>query len=43
MTPITLQQGWNVLLLRLNNAAASPFLSARIVGGDRVRISLQKD
>lgn len=43
MTPITLQQGWNVLLLRLNNAAASPFLSARIVGGDGVRISLQKD
>jgi len=43
MTPITLQQGWNVLLLRMNNAEASPFLSARIVGGDGVRISLQKD
>jgi quinoprotein glucose dehydrogenase len=43
MTPLTLQQGWNVLLLRINNAEASPFLSARIIGGEGVRISLQKD
>jgi quinoprotein glucose dehydrogenase len=43
MTPLTLQQGWNVLLLRMNNTEASPFLSARILGGDGVRVSLQKD
>jgi quinoprotein glucose dehydrogenase len=41
--PLALEQGWNVLLLRLNNSQGSPFLSARIVGGDGVRISLQKD
>jgi putative membrane-bound dehydrogenase-like protein len=41
--PLALEQGWNVLLLRLNNEQGSPFLSARIVGGDGVRISLQKD
>ena len=43
MTPLTLEQGWNVLLMRLNNAEGSPFLTARIVGGEGVRISLQKD
>ena len=32
MTPLTLIQGWNVVLVRLNNEQASPFLSARIVG-----------
>jgi putative heme-binding domain-containing protein len=41
--PLALEQGWNVLLFRLNNEQGSPFLSARIVGGDGVRISLQKD
>jgi len=38
-----LQQGWNVLLLRMNNQEGAPFLTARIVGADGVRISLQKD
>src|ERR1019366_9264911 len=33
-TPLTLEQGWNVLLLRLNNAEGAPFVSARIVGGE---------
>lgn len=42
-TPLELAKGWNALLLRLNNAEASPFVSARIVGGDGVRMSLQKD
>jgi putative membrane-bound dehydrogenase-like protein len=42
-TPLDLKQGWNVLLLRLNNAEASPFLSARIVGGEGLRVGLQKD
>jgi hypothetical protein len=42
-TPLTLQQGWNVLLVRLNNAEASPFVSARILGGEGIRVSLQKD
>jgi hypothetical protein len=32
-----------VLLLRMNNEQGAPFLSARIVGGEGVRISLQKD
>jgi putative heme-binding domain-containing protein len=41
--PLALEKGWNTLLLRLNNEQGEPFLSARIVGGDRVRISLQKD
>lgn len=41
--PLALQQGWNVLLMRTNNEEAAPFLSARIVGGEGVRISLQKD
>ncbi len=40
---LALEQGWNVLLVRLNNEQGAPFLSARIVGGDGVRISLQKD
>jgi quinoprotein glucose dehydrogenase len=43
MTPLTLAQGWNVLLLRMGNAQGSPFVSARIVGGEGVRVSLQKD
>ena len=42
-TPITLQQGWNILLLRLNNAEASPLVQVRILGGEGLRISLQKD
>ena len=42
-TPLTLSQGWNVLLLRMNNEAGQPFLQARILGGEGVRISLQKD
>ncbi len=41
--PLTLQEGWNVLLLRMNNEQGAPLLSARIVGGEGVRISLQKD
>jgi putative heme-binding domain-containing protein len=41
--PLTLQEGWNVLLVRLSNAEGVPFLSARIVGAEGVRISLQKD
>ena len=40
---LTLQQGWNVLLLRMNNEQGAPFLMARIVGGEGLRISLQKD
>jgi quinoprotein glucose dehydrogenase len=45
MTPLTLAKGWNVLLLRVANAEGSPFVSARIVGGEGegVRVSLQKD
>ena len=43
MTPITLGQGWNALLVRMNNDEARPFLSARIVGGEGVRVSVQKD
>src|SRR5262249_52126028 len=42
-TPLMLTQGWNVVLLRLGNAQGSPFVSARIVGGEGVRVSLQKD
>jgi hypothetical protein len=42
-TPLTLEQGWNALLLRLNNAEGSPFVSARILGGDGIRVSLQKE
>jgi putative membrane-bound dehydrogenase-like protein len=42
-TPLTLAQGWNVLLVRLNNEQASPFLAMRILGGEGVRISLQKE
>lgn len=38
-----LTQGWNVLLMRMNNEAGEPLLSARILGGDGVRISLHKD
>ncbi|HZZ81955.1 MAG TPA: PVC-type heme-binding CxxCH protein [Gemmataceae bacterium] len=41
--PLALEKGWNTLLLRLNNEQGEPFLSARIIGGERVRISLQKD
>jgi putative heme-binding domain-containing protein len=41
--PLALNEGWNTLLLRLNNAEGVPFLSARIVGADSVRIALQKD
>jgi len=40
---LALQQGWNVLLMRMNNQEGAPFLSARIVGGEGLRISLQKD
>jgi quinoprotein glucose dehydrogenase len=40
---MTLKMGWNVLLGRINNEQGSPFLSARIVGGEAVRISLTKD
>jgi quinoprotein glucose dehydrogenase len=42
-TPLTLVQGWNTLLARLNNEQASPFLSARILGGEAVRVALQKE
>jgi hypothetical protein len=38
-----LQEGWNVLLLRMNNEQASPIVSARIVGGEGLRIAGQKD
>jgi putative heme-binding domain-containing protein len=41
--PLTLKAGWNVLLGRINNEQANPLLSARILGGEGVWISLQKD
>lgn len=42
-TPITLQQGWNVLLLRMSNLEASGFVQGRITGAEGLRISVQKD
>lgn len=39
---IALEQGWNVLLIRVGNEQGSPFVSARIVG-EGVRVSLRKD
>jgi putative heme-binding domain-containing protein len=41
--PLMLQQGWNVLLMRMNNQEGAPFLMARIVDAEGVRMSLQKD
>lgn len=43
VAPLALQQGWNVLLLRMNNQEGAPFLTARIIDAMDVRISLQKD
>jgi putative membrane-bound dehydrogenase-like protein len=40
--PLQLNEGWNVLLGRIANDNASPFVSARIVG-EGIRVSLTKD
>jgi putative heme-binding domain-containing protein len=40
---LPLKMGWNVLLGRITNEQASPFVSARIVGGDGVRVALTKE
>jgi len=41
--PMTLKAGWNVLLGRINNEQGNSSVSARIVGGEGVRIALTKD
>lgn len=41
--PLELTQGWNVLLFRMNNEQGEPYLAARIVGGEGIRIALQKE
>ncbi len=41
--PITLKSGWNTLLVRINNAEGSPFVQARILGGEGIRVALQKE
>ncbi len=41
--PIALKSGWNTLLLRINNAEGSPFIQARILGGEGIRVALQKE
>jgi putative heme-binding domain-containing protein len=43
MTPLRLQSGWNVLLLRMNNEAQYMHLQARLLGGEGLRVSLAKD
>jgi len=42
-TNLALTEGWNALLLRVSNAEARPFIHLRLVGGDGLRVSMQKD
>ena len=41
--PLALKEGWNVLLGRVASDDGSPFVSARIIGGEGLRVSLRKD
>ncbi|MSU77425.1 MAG: hypothetical protein EXS16_04930 [Gemmataceae bacterium] len=41
--PITLKIGWNTLLTRINNEQGYGFIQARILGGEGIRVSLQKE
>ncbi|MBI1832055.1 MAG: HEAT repeat domain-containing protein, partial [Planctomycetes bacterium] len=40
---LALVEGWNVLLLRIGNAEARPFVHLRLAGGEGLRVSVQKD
>lgn len=40
---LPLKTGWNVLLGRITNEQGSPFVAARLVGADGVRVALTKD
>ena len=41
--PLALKQGWNVLLGRIASEEGNAFVSARIMGGEGLRVSLRKD